>query len=235
MPNTYTITIQNNSGTNQNYALFNEKPVVTSSVASKVWNNALKIAPAGPGSSTTFTINSQYYAYVGSSSGVPGQDDVAVSVSTANPVDLGSTDLQGNPKKGTTLKMDVVDMAPQFTGKAAANGSLGAFGINTAPGTDDNQFTFQAAKDNGWVIGLGKVVNGKTVPAATIIPQPNCNYQIQPINTWYIAYGTYKAGQVVNFEMTGLTKATVDFTSGPSNARVVHSQGGQITTQTSDD
>ncbi|KAF4453768.1 hypothetical protein F53441_3594 [Fusarium austroafricanum] len=232
MPNTYTITVQNNSGTTQNYALFNEVPKLESSVSSKIWNNALKVAHAGPNSSTTFTISSQFFAYVGSSSGVPGQDDVAVSVSSANEVELGSTDLQGNPKKGTTLKMDVVDMAPQFTGKAAPGGKVGAFSIQTAAGNSENQLTFNNAKDNGWVIGLGKVVNGQTVPAATIIPQPNCSYQIQPINTWYIAYGTYQAGQVCNFEMSGLEKATVDF-SNSSRAKVVHSSGGEITTQSS--
>jgi hypothetical protein len=83
---------------------------------------------------------------------------------------------------------------------------------------------------DGWVIGLGKVINGKTVPAATIIPQPNCSYQIQPVNKWYIAYGTYRAGQVCNFEMSSLDKATVDFANS-SNARVIHSPSGQLTTQ----
>ncbi|KAG8671042.1 hypothetical protein FPOAC2_04358 [Fusarium poae] len=230
MPTTYTITIQNNSGSNQNYALFNEVPKLESSVSAKVWNNALRTARAGPNSSTTFNITSQFFAYIGSSSGVPGQDDVTVDVSSSNEVELGSTDLEGNPKKGTTLKMDVVDMAPQFTGKVAAGGKVGAFSIQTAAGNEDNQFTFNNARDNGWVIGLGKVINGKTVPAATIIPQPNCSYQIQPVNKWYIAYGTYRAGQVCNFEMSSLDKATVDFANS-SNARVIHSPSGQLTTQ----
>ncbi|KAL6918271.1 hypothetical protein ACHAP8_007533 [Fusarium lateritium] len=230
MPNTYTITIQNNSGTNQNYALFSEPPKLESSVSSKVWTNAVKTAHAGPNSATTFTISSQFFAYVGSSSGVPGQDDVTVSVSSSNEVELGSSDLAGNAKKGTTLKMDVIDMAPQFTGAAAPGGKQGAFGIQTAAGNEQNQFTYNNAKDNGWVIGLGKIVNGQTVPAATIIPQPNCSYQIQPINTWYISYGSYRAGQVCNFEMSSLQKATVNF-SNSSNARVVHSPGGEITTQ----
>lgn len=94
MPNTYTITVQNNSGATQHYAIFNEPPEVSSTVSSKVWNNALKVANAGPGDSTTFTITSQYFAYVGSSTGVPGQDNVAVNVSNSKAVDIGTADLQ---------------------------------------------------------------------------------------------------------------------------------------------
>ncbi|CAH0022233.1 unnamed protein product [Clonostachys rhizophaga] len=235
MPNTYTITVQNNSGATQHYAIFNEPPEVSSTVSSKVWNNALKVANAGPGDSTTFTITSQYFAYVGSSTGVPGQDNVAVNVSNSKAVDVGTADLQGNAKKGTTLFMDIIEGAPQYPKTLDASGKPGAFAINTAPGTPDNGFTFNNAKDNNWVIGLGKVVNGKTLPAATIIPQPNCTYQIQPINKWYITYGSYTSGQVMNVEMAGLNKATVDFTTGSANARVVHSDGGQITTQNSSD
>lgn len=258
MPNTYTITVQNNSGATQHYAIFNEPPEVSSTVSSKVWNNALKVANAGPGDSTTFTITSQYFAYVGSSTGVPGQDNVAVNVSNSKAVDIGTADLQGNAKKGTTLFMDIIEGAPQYPKTLDASGKPGAFAINTAPGTPDNGFTFNNAKDSkclipnplklspflnsnmtlcadNWVIGLGKVVNGKTLPAATIIPQPNCTYQIQPINKWYITYGSYTSGQVMNVEMAGLNKATVDFTTGSANARVVHSDGGQITTQNSSD
>jgi hypothetical protein len=148
MPNTYTITVQNNSGSNQSYALFNEVPKLESSVNSKVWSNALKVVHAGPSSSLTFTISSQSFAYVGSSSGVPGQDGVEVSIANATEVELGSTDLEGNQRRGTTLNMDVVGMAPQFVGNTAPGGRVGAFGIQTAAGNDENQFTYNNARDS---------------------------------------------------------------------------------------
>lgn len=69
-----------------------------------------------------------------------------------------------------------------------------------------------------------------SVAAATITPQPNCAYQVQPVNDWYIAYVDYQSGQVSNCEMAGLTKATVDFTDSTANTKVVHSPGGQFTT-----
>ncbi|KAK1754834.1 hypothetical protein QBC47DRAFT_360893 [Echria macrotheca] len=231
MPNTYTISVTNQSGNTQQYALFNEPPKVTANVDPKVWVNAVKVVPVGPGSTAKFTITSQYYGYVGSSDGKPGQDNVAVSVAATKPMTLGSKALDGTATPGDTWNMDVISGAPQFTTKGNSTGKLGAFCINTAPGTDKNNFSFQSAQENGWVIGLGKIVNGEELAAATIVPQPNCAYQVQPVNIWYITYGDYQSGQVCNFEMTGLTKATVDFTSGTSNAKVVHSAGGQITTQ----
>ncbi|CAG9951188.1 unnamed protein product [Clonostachys rosea f. rosea IK726] len=218
MPNTYTITVQNNSGATQHYAIFNEPPEVSSTVSSKVWNNALKVANAGPGDSTTFTITSQYFAYVGSSTGVPGQDNVAVNVSNSKAVEVGTADLQGNAKKGTTLFMDIIEGAPQYPKSLDASGKPGAFAINTAP-------------------VLPTTASPLTTPRTTTgsLASPNCTYQIQPINKWYITYGSYTSGQVMNVEMAGLNKATVDFTTGSANARVVHSDGGQITTQNSSD
>ncbi|KAH6884429.1 hypothetical protein B0T10DRAFT_608779 [Thelonectria olida] len=206
MPNIYTTTVTNESSNTQKYALFNELPKVSATVQPEIWNNALKVTPVGPGGSAIFTITEQ-------------------------------KDLQGNETKGITLNIDVIGEAPQFTGKATASGKLNAFGNTTAPGTKDNGFTLAKAKQNKWAIGLGKVVN-RIVAAAIIIPQriipqPGCKYQIKPVNTWYITYGDFRGGQVVNIEMIGSERATIPFNkNSSSDVRVIHNDSGQITAQT---
>ena len=50
MVNTYTITLKNESGNQQKYALFNKAPVVTGRVTGNIWANVFAVANTPSGS-----------------------------------------------------------------------------------------------------------------------------------------------------------------------------------------
>jgi len=114
MVNIYKITVQNDSGSQRKYALFNKAPQVTGSVQGEIWGNVFASKTVPPGDSVTFKITNKYYAFVGSSEGKPG-DQVQISVGGSREVNLGSKKANGQLSPGTTLDMVVIDDAPQFT------------------------------------------------------------------------------------------------------------------------
>jgi hypothetical protein len=79
------------------------------------------------------------------------------------------------------------------------------------------------------MIGLG-AKGGSDGPAATFIPEAQTSYQIQPINTYYIAVGDYKRGQLIDVTKIGQV-CQVDFTKLPRNVVVVHDDMGNLTVQ----
>lgn len=88
MSNTYTITIQNNSGVLKNYAIFTGQPEITGEVQGKIWSNVFATAPTPDGNTAKFVIYKNFAALQGTSSGNP-KSGVTVSVSGTKPVTLG--------------------------------------------------------------------------------------------------------------------------------------------------
>ncbi|KAM0228815.1 hypothetical protein ACHAPO_010452 [Fusarium lateritium] len=229
MVNKNTIKVTNQSGAQQHYAIFNKPPIVTGKVSGQIWSNVFATANTPKSNSANFSIFKQYYAVVGTSQGNPEQG-VQVDVNGSRDVTLGSTQPNGAAVAGTTLKLLVQDDAPQFSDEALPNGSFpNAFEIRTS-----SDFTLQDARNGNYVIGLGGTKNGNSVdgPAATFVPEPNVQYQIQPSNTYYLTVGDYTKGSLIDVTKIGGTILTIDFTAYPSGAvSVVHTDRGELVIQ----
>ena len=103
----------------------------------------------------------QYYAFVGTSQGKPG-DGVSVDVATTREVNLGSTSPAGAPKPGTTLQMTVTDGAPDFSHSPLPDGSfVKAFEIKTGPDftVKEASKSSSPASASGWAGRSGWLVD----------------------------------------------------------------------------
>ena len=132
--NKYTITVINQSGAQQHYALFNKAPIVTGKVQGTIWANVFAVANTPDSQTGHFAMYTQYYAICGSSQGSPA-DGVEVDVSGEKPVTLGSTTATGTAVPGTSIALEISDGAPEFSHKELPNGGYpNAFEIQS--GTD---------------------------------------------------------------------------------------------------
>ncbi|KAM5526297.1 hypothetical protein FOXYSP1_02341 [Fusarium oxysporum f. sp. phaseoli] len=136
MGNKYTIRINNNTGSDQNYNLLSEKPDITSVSKSNVWKT--------------------YYGIVGTWRG-GAMDGGRVKIIQTKAVNLGSQSPDGSQIPGTTLNMGVVNgQVPSF-GRAPADefAFVDAFEIDTG-----NDFTLEMATDNNFFIGVAGSPDG---------------------------------------------------------------------------
>jgi hypothetical protein len=114
MPNTYSITVKNLSGSLQQYALFNKVPVVSGKVQEQVWSNIFAVDKAAKSQEISFEVVNEYSAIVGKKKSNPS-GTVTVTVTGTEPVTLGYTQPNGQPVPGTSLSMVVSDETPQFS------------------------------------------------------------------------------------------------------------------------
>ncbi|CAI4215982.1 unnamed protein product [Parascedosporium putredinis] len=227
------IYVINNSGRQQSYALFNDLPRLFGEADAEIWTSVLAVCTVPNGSQNEFTIEKQCYAFVGASntavsSGVTG------GVRGQRKVILGIKALDETITYGTTLQMDVVEGAPQFLPEELPKAAQpGAFEIRTADSTDENNFTFENAKANNWIIGLGGFTDGVKIgpPAAYLVPKPGISYQIQPSNTYYVCVGKSETGQAMNGADSSLKVIKLDFAMGTRELIVVHDQENNLVTQ----
>ncbi|KAF4945117.1 hypothetical protein FSARC_14510 [Fusarium sarcochroum] len=214
MANRYTIQVKNQSGVNQAYALFNQIPRVTGRVQDQIWSNVFATGRAPPSATTSFEVYKQYYAVVGTSTGMP-QDGVEVDVSGSKEVTLGSLEPTGVAVPGTTLELIIEDNGPQF-GNSPENdeASPRAFEIQTSNDFDASK----ATSEGSYVIGLGgtRSGNGLDGPLATFVPEPGVRYT---------------EGSMIDVNRVGRV-ITVDFSTLPSNSVViVHDDRGRLLIQ----
>lgn len=230
MVNKYTITVRNKSGAQQHYALFNKPPKVTGRVQGQIWSNVFATGNTPNKSQAHFSLYTQYFAIVGSSQGTPA-NGVVVDVSGERPVNLGYTQSNGKHVAGTTLALQVTDGAPQFSETPYPDGSyVNAFEIKTGP-----DFTIAEAKKGNYMIGLGgsKTGNSNDGPSATFVPEPNVDYQVEPVNTYYLTFGDYTKGALIDTNKIG-TMATIDFNQLDSDVVIVHDEHGILNIQGSE-
>lgn len=131
MPNTYTITVKNRSGSLQQYALFNKVPLVSGKVQEQIWSNIFAVDKASNKQEILFELVNEYNAIVGKKRSNPS-GSVTVTVTGTEPVTLGYTEPNGQPIPGTSLSMLVADDTPQFATDALPNASFpNAYEIRT--------------------------------------------------------------------------------------------------------
>ncbi|EHK48126.1 hypothetical protein TRIATDRAFT_179833, partial [Trichoderma atroviride IMI 206040] len=219
----YSITVKNQSGSLQQYALFNKVPDVIGSVQEKIWSNVFALEKAANKQEILFELVNEYNAIVGKKK-ANASGSVTITVTGTEPVTLGHTESDGQPVPGTSLSMLVADDTPQFSTKALPNGSFpGAFEIRTG------NFSNEDAKNAGYMIGLG-AKGGSDGPAATFIPEARTNYQIQPVNTYYVTIGDFKKGQLIDVTKIGVV-CPIDFTKLRRDVVIIHNDHGELTVQ----
>ncbi|KAI5201223.1 hypothetical protein E4T42_08723 [Aureobasidium subglaciale] len=242
MPNKYSITIYNKTGSPQNYNLFTEKPNITGVVQSNIWTNIYQIAHSTPdGASAEFEMWKQYYAISGTWRG--GEKEGAkVSISQTRPVTLGAKANDDSPINGTTLNLVVIDkVTPSFDKvDPEATSYNNAYEVVTG-----NDFTLADANDSeyslvdflstqrlttidNFFIGLASSPDGsKSSPTATFKPEPGNSYQIEPVNTYYITYGgTFAVGELLNVAKLSKKPLAIDFTTHKADVAVNHNADG---------
>ncbi|MCJ1476006.1 hypothetical protein MMC13_004670 [Lambiella insularis] len=133
----------------------------------------------------------------------------------------------GEVLPGMTLNLNVIKNAPFFDPNILpASSFANSFEIDTQP-----DFTAAEAGDNNYMIGPGRSTSGGSkTPAAVFIPQSNVKYQIQPVNTYYIAYGDYTPGVLIDVTKLGQT-VLVDFAHHKATVNIVHTEHGQLVLQ----
>lgn len=227
MVNKYTITVKNNSGAHQRYALFNKPPKVTSRVQSQIWTNVFATGNTPKGNTARFSMYTQYYAIVGTSEGSPA-DGVEVDVTGQRQVNLGATKPTGEVVPGTTLGLTVSDDAPWFEDNTYPDGAyVKSFEIKTK-----NDFTIAEAKKQKYVIGLGgaKAGTGSVGPAATFMPEPNVDYQIEPTNVYYLTFGNFTPGSLIDVNKIG-SLCVIDYGVLNDDVVIVHDDHGNLVVQ----
>ncbi|KAK2605656.1 hypothetical protein N8I77_008480 [Diaporthe amygdali] len=227
MVNKYTITVKNNSGAHQHYALFNKPPKVTGLVQSQIWSNVFATGNTPKNSTAKFSVYTQYYAIVGNSEGSPA-DGVQVNVTAEREVNLGSTKPDGEVVPGTTLGLSVSEDAPEFDDTTFPDGAYKeSYEIKTK-----NDFTINDAKKHNYMIGLGgaKTGSGSMGPAATFMPEPNVDYQIEPVNVYYLTFGNYTQGALIDVNKIG-SLCTIDYGVLNDDVTVVHDDHGNLVVQ----
>lgn len=66
-------------------------------------------------------------------------------------------------------------------------------------------------------------------PLASWVPEPGRQYQIQPFNRWFVVFGNFSKGMIVDAATYQRFNAKVDFTrSFTPNMAVVHDAANQL-------
>ena len=84
---------------------------------------------------------------------------------------------------------------------------------------------------DNYVIGIGGSSGGNTGPTVTFVPQPGVSYQIQPSNKYYVTFGNYAAGNIIDVTKIAKKIVAVDFTKLPNKVKIKHDQNNVLTIQ----
>ncbi|KAF7557635.1 hypothetical protein G7Z17_g522 [Cylindrodendrum hubeiense] len=205
----------------------NEKPEITGVVKSNIWTNVYQVAQGTPDDATAeFEMWKNYYAIVGT---WKGGEKVGskVSITQTKAVTLGSKAPDASDVPGTTLNMSVIGSgAPSFDKTPAPSSAWNnAYEVDT--GSD---FTLDIATERNFFVGLASSPDGaSSVPTATFKPEPGNQYQIQPVNTYYITFGsTFSVGQLLDVAKLSKKPLLVDFTVRGPTVTINHNPDGQL-------
>ncbi|KAB5583395.1 hypothetical protein GE09DRAFT_300493 [Coniochaeta sp. 2T2.1] len=204
---TFSITINNNSNVARRFLLFQDMPAPTNGPSSTVFTNVYQRSPkiqSGDDSRVSFQMKQEYFAIYGTAS-ESSDGSVRIYTSSSVPVKLGPG--------GTTVVVTTQDGEgndPSWDKAAAVGqttGAKGGFSIVT-----DTSFKFP--NPNTIYIGCGArdpKSPQSIIPVQTYIAEPGLNSQLFPKVKYYICFGEYQPGMVVDRTTLG-NVLSVDFT-----------------------
>ncbi|KAH7028815.1 uncharacterized protein B0I36DRAFT_349807 [Microdochium trichocladiopsis] len=207
-----TILVKNNSGASHSYFLFVKAP--------EVFSNVYIAAPPTPSGNGTakFIAKKDYFAVCGTNPGQQLRKNVQVTTG-----DWGIAKLNQGGKLGSSFTMTGADGGAAFDGallKQACSqpGSFSIESTNFLFGNGSNQFVGLGAQDPMDATNI--------VPVATFLAQPNTTSYIRPRNQYYISWGTYVAGEIIDVT-TIAEPCEIDFTGKAATlAKVEHRLDG---------
>jgi hypothetical protein len=223
MTTNYSITIKNNSNIARRFLLFQDMPQPSNGPGSKVFTNVYQRSPkiqSGDDSRVTFAMKAEYFAIYGTSS---DNDDGTVRVYTSSsvPVKLGPG--------GSTVVMTTQDNNGEdpIWDKAAMSGkstaAKGGFSLVT-----DSSFKYPNPTNIYIGCGARDPKNPDSIiPIQTYIAEPGLNSQLFPRAKFYVCFGEYQPGMVVDrvslgnvllVDFTGSTIPSATFTLNNSGA-----------------
>ncbi|KIX94050.1 uncharacterized protein Z520_10076 [Fonsecaea multimorphosa CBS 102226] len=220
MVNKYTLVIKNLTGAPQNYSFFSANPVISGSATGPIWSNVLKAANNTPdGGTATLEVWHNYYAVCGSFDGDPATG-AKVSIGKSVGITLGTETALGSTIALTVVDGSACDLGPPTD---PGNGKIGNFQLTTG-----GKFTFQDAKNNNLLVGIGTSKDGNVASAlGTFIPMPSSTYQIQPSVIYYVCCGSkFEVGAAVKVEQMGKT-LSVNFDLRKTNSVTVNHDAHQ--------
>ncbi|SCN65949.1 uncharacterized protein FFB20_12399 [Fusarium fujikuroi] len=186
------ITITNSTGSTQSYALFADTPKITPGIP-VISNNIILVlrGVASASGQAYFTLpKSPFYAVCGTSYGGESTVETTVEVLDSRPVEVGHKADDQTLVAGTTLELVIKRGTPNFANRPdiVPTGHEGCFCIRTS-----SEFTHSQARAGDFVVGVSlfKKLSRYFGPFATFRPAPGAEYQIQPLNRFYLAVGDY--------------------------------------------
>jgi len=216
MSTLYTINVTNNSAFQQSFFFF-QKPAVYVG-GQLVYSNAIYQANLSPyatsGSILTFQFLQQFYA--GAQTSVPNLHVGQASgyTTAAQPIDI-------TPQSGTSNNTTSLNVNP-----------LGLTVPVSTPGVQPGAYRIITPSFNPVVapinagLAISNQATGTFVLSNFIQAQPLNNIDCQPIVIFYVATGSYQAGQVINFSTSSVGAATCDATTGFTTFNVTYNIDG---------
>jgi hypothetical protein len=206
MPEIYTIRIKNNSRVQQSFLLFQAIPKPANIPGDNVFTNVYQRSEVIQGDGTSvaeFQITSEWFAIYGTER-MSEDGRVRVSTSDYQPVTLGP---KGTFKTLTAIngKSPKWDDSPTVTSKQTS--AAGAFTIAT-----DGSFTNFNSTNIYFGAGAKDPNTGDVIPVQTYLAKPNTLSQLFPKIKYYIAFGNYEPGAIVDLVELG-NVLLVDFTT----------------------
>ncbi|KAG5757652.1 hypothetical protein H9Q72_014205 [Fusarium xylarioides] len=176
------ITITNSTGSTQSYALFADTPKITPGIP-VISNNIILVlrGVASASGQAYFTLpKSPFYAVCGTSYGGESTVETTVEVLDSRPVEVGHKADDQTLVAGTTLELVIKRGTPNFANRPdiVNSGHEGCFCIRTS-------------RDFVVGVSLFKKLSRYFGPFATFRPAPGAEYQIQPLNRFYLAVEDY--------------------------------------------
>ncbi|KAF9871807.1 hypothetical protein CkaCkLH20_10741 [Colletotrichum karsti] len=200
--------------------MFADAPKITPGVATI--NNNIILTLRGVASASGqayFTLpKSPLYAVCGTSYGGESTVETQVEVLDIRPVEVGHKADDQTLVMGTTLDLVIKRGTPNFANRP-----------DIPPSGNEGCFCIRTSRDFIVGISLFKKLSRYFGPFATFRPAPGAEYQVQPLNRFYLAVGDY---DVRSPTLSGLEKRNclIDFdVLELDNVQVHHTETGRLT------
>lgn len=86
------------------------------------------------------------------------------------------------------------------------------------------------SNQDNYMTGLGLSSTGGKKASATFVPEPRKNYQIQHMHIYYLTFGDYVQGSIIDVSKTKAPKM-IDFYMNLADGTVNHDENGKLKIQ----
>ncbi|KIO48458.1 hypothetical protein [Nitrosospira sp. NpAV] len=206
MSTLFTINIQNNSSSFQNFYVFQQPAIYVGGqqvYSNSLWSQGVLPSSTG-GSSATFLMLQQFYAGVQQQITPPAVGGVSGYSSAIQAI--GLTPAAGGSPTNNTTSM-IISPALGLTPPVNTTGpQAGSYRIIT-PTFNPTVTPYNAGAASQSPSGIVTLSN-------FVVAQPNQNIDCQPVLQFYVQTGTYTPGTVINFSTSSVNAALCNATTG---------------------